>query len=85
MGPRSVAFAMLKLLNAGPPFYSIATAPILRHFDPIIEAVIIDYASEWAISASQVQVHEGLLMPATFIRRILKANEIDYRTEEKKC
>ncbi|CAI5746327.1 unnamed protein product [Peronospora destructor] len=39
-----VAFVMLK--------NKIATAPILRHFDPAKEAVIIVYASEWAISAS---------------------------------
>ena len=39
-----VDFAMLK--------NKMATAPILRHFDPSKEAVIIVYASEWAIPAS---------------------------------
>ena len=39
-----VAFAMLK--------NKMATATVLRHFDPSKEAVIIVYASEWAISAS---------------------------------
>ena len=67
-----VAFAMLK--------NKMATAPILRHFDPSKEAVIIVYASEWAISASLVQDHEGVLMPVTFTSRTLKANELDYST-----
>ena len=61
-----VAFAMIK--------NKIATAPTLRHFDPDKEAVIIVYASEWAISASLVQNHEGLLMAVTFTSRTLKAN-----------
>ena len=50
-----VAFAMLK--------NKIATAPILRHFDPDREPVVIIYASEWAISASLVQEYEGVYMP----------------------
>ena len=54
----------------------IATAPTLRHFDPTREAVIIVYASEWAISASLVQDYEGMLMPVTFTSRTLKANEL---------
>ena len=70
-----VAFAMLK--------NKMATAPILRHFDPLKEAVIIVYASEWAISASLVQDYEGLLMPVTFTSRTLKANELNYSTVEK--
>ena len=45
----------------------ISTAPILRHFDPTSEAVIIVYASEWAISSSL----EGLLMPVAFTIRNL--------------
>ncbi|CAI5701136.1 unnamed protein product [Peronospora effusa] len=48
-----VAFAMLK--------NKIATAPILRHFDPAREAVIIVYASDWAISASLVQNYDGYI------------------------
>ena len=36
-----VAFDMLK--------YNIASAPILRHFDPAKEAIIIVYARKWAI------------------------------------
>ena len=52
-----VAFSILK--------NKIATAPILRHFDPTREAVNIVYASEWANSASLVQDYEGLLIPLT--------------------
>ena len=70
-----VAFAMLK--------NKMATAPILRHFDPAKEAVIIVYASEWAISAALVQNHEGTLMPVTFTSRTLKASELNYSTVEK--
>ena len=70
-----VAFAMLK--------NKMATAPILRHFDPAKEAVIIVYASEWAISAALVQNHEGTLMPVTFTSQTLKANELNYSTVEK--
>ena len=70
-----VAFAMLK--------NKMATAPILRHFDPAKEAVIIVYASEWAISAALVQNHEGTLMPVTFTSRTLKANKLNYSTVEK--
>ena len=61
----------------------IATAPILRHFDPAKEAVIIVYASEWAISASLVQDHDGLLMPVMFTSRTFKSNELNYSTMEK--
>ena len=61
----------------------MATAPILRHFYPAKEAVIIVYASEWAISAALVQNHEGTLMPVTFTSRTLKANELNYSTVEK--
>ena len=72
-----VAFAMLKK--------KITTAPFLRHFDASKEAVIIVYASEWVISASVVQDHEGLLMPVMFTSRTLKANEMKYSTVERKC
>ncbi|CAI5707719.1 unnamed protein product [Peronospora farinosa] len=70
-----VAFAMLK--------NKIATASILRHFDPAREAVIIVYASDWAISASLVQNYDGLYMPVMFTSRTLKSNEVNYSTVEK--
>ncbi|CAI5705388.1 unnamed protein product [Peronospora effusa] len=70
-----VAFAMLK--------NKIATAPILRHFDPAREAVIIVYASDWAISASLLQNYDGMYMPVMFTSRTLKSNEVKYSTVEK--
>ena len=69
-----VAFAMLK--------HKMATAPILRHFEPLKEAVIIVYARKWAISASLMQDYEGLLMPVTFTSRTHKA-KMNYSTVEK--
>ena len=68
-----MAFAMLK--------NKIATAPILRNFNPIREAMIIVYASERAISASLVKYYEELLMPA-FTSITLKANELYYSSVE---
>ena len=70
-----VAFSMLK--------NKIATAPILRHFDPDREPVVIVYASDWAISASLVQEYDGVYMPVTFTSRTLKPNEINYGTVDK--
>ncbi|CAI5720121.1 unnamed protein product [Peronospora effusa] len=61
----------------------IATAPILRHFDPAREAIIIVYASDWAISASLVQNYDGLYMPVMFTSRTLKSSEVNYSTVEK--
>ena len=75
VAPCQVSFAMLK--------NKIATEPILRHLNPTKEAVIMVYASEWAISASLVQDYEGLLMPVTFTSRTLKANELNDIIEEK--
>ena len=71
-----MAFAMLK--------NKIATAPILRNFNPTREAMIIVYASEWAISESLVKYYEELLMPA-FTSITLKANELYYSSVEEKC
>ena len=62
----------------------IATTPILRHFDPDREPVVIVYASEWAISASLVQEYEGVYMPVTFTSRTLKPNEVNYGIVDKK-
>ena len=61
----------------------IATAPILRQFDPDREPVVIVYASDWAISASLVQEYDGVYMPVTFTSRTLKPNEINYGTLDK--
>ncbi|ETP27896.1 hypothetical protein F442_22818 [Phytophthora nicotianae P10297] len=69
------AFEMLK--------NKIATAPVLRHFDPDRVPVVVVYASDWAISAALVQEHDGTYMPVTFTSRSLKPNELNYGMVEK--
>ncbi|KAE8953896.1 hypothetical protein PR001_g32707, partial [Phytophthora rubi] len=44
----------------------IAATPILRHFDTEKRPVVIVYASEWAVSASLVQDHDGIYLPVMF-------------------
>ncbi|POM73482.1 Reverse transcriptase [Phytophthora palmivora] len=63
MDPAHRAFETLKS--------KIASTPILRHFDAGREAVVIVYASDWAISAALVQ------------DRTLKSNELNYSPVEK--
>ncbi|OWZ05728.1 reverse transcriptase [Phytophthora megakarya] len=61
----------------------IATTPILRHFDETRTPVVIVYVSEWAISASLTQEHDGIYHPVAFASRTLKANELNYNVTEK--
>ncbi|KAE9306181.1 hypothetical protein PR003_g21303 [Phytophthora rubi] len=61
----------------------IATTPILRHFDTEKRPVVIVYASEWAVSASQVQDHDGINLPVMFTSRTLKQNELNYGIAER--
>ncbi|POM57742.1 Reverse transcriptase, partial [Phytophthora palmivora] len=56
----------------------IASTPILRHFDTDREAVVIVYASDWAISAALVQEYDQIYYPITFVSRMLKSNELNY-------
>ncbi|KAI9984170.1 hypothetical protein PInf_005463 [Phytophthora infestans] len=51
----------------------IADAPMLRHFGPDRPPVIVVYTSDWAISATLMQEHDGTL----------KSNELTYETVEK--
>ncbi|ETP45313.1 hypothetical protein F442_08263 [Phytophthora nicotianae P10297] len=69
------AFEMLK--------NKIATAPVLRHFDPDRVPVVVVYASDWAISAALMQEHDGTYMPVPFTSRTLKPNELNYGIVEK--
>ncbi|POM67491.1 LOW QUALITY PROTEIN: Reverse transcriptase, partial [Phytophthora palmivora] len=57
--------------------------PILRHFDTDREAVVIVYASDWAISAALVQEYDQIYYPITFASRTLKSNELNYSPVEK--
>ncbi|ETO99780.1 hypothetical protein F441_22797 [Phytophthora nicotianae CJ01A1] len=61
----------------------IATAPVLRHFDPDRVPFVVVYASDWAISAALVQEHDGTCMPVIFTSRMLKPNELSYGMVEK--
>uniref|UniRef100_A0AAV1USA0 Reverse transcriptase/retrotransposon-derived protein RNase H-like domain-containing protein n=1 Tax=Peronospora matthiolae TaxID=2874970 RepID=A0AAV1USA0_9STRA len=70
-----VAFTMLKA--------KIATAPMLKHFDPDRSPVIVVYASKWAVSAALIQEYDGVYHPVTFTSRTLKPNELNYGTVEK--
>ncbi|POM77204.1 Reverse transcriptase [Phytophthora palmivora] len=61
----------------------IASTPILRHFDADRGAVVIVYASDWAISAALVQEYDQIYYPITFVGRTLKSNELNYSPVEK--
>ncbi|OWZ17066.1 reverse transcriptase [Phytophthora megakarya] len=61
----------------------VATTPILRHFDETRTPEIIVYASDWAISASLTQEHDGTYHPAAFTSRTLETNELNYNMTEK--
>ncbi|OWY97810.1 reverse transcriptase, partial [Phytophthora megakarya] len=61
----------------------IATTPVLRHFDETRTPVVIVYASDWAISASLTQEHDGIYHPVAFASRTLKTNELNYNVTEK--
>ncbi|POM57989.1 Reverse transcriptase, partial [Phytophthora palmivora] len=47
------------------------------------EAVVIVYASDWAISAALVQEYDQIYYPITFVSRTLKSNELNYSPVEK--
>ncbi|OWZ09483.1 reverse transcriptase [Phytophthora megakarya] len=61
----------------------IATTPILRHFDETRTPVVIVYASDWALSASLTQEHDGIYHPVAFASRTLKANELNCNVTKK--
>ncbi|OWZ20245.1 reverse transcriptase [Phytophthora megakarya] len=60
----------------------IATTPILRLFDETRTLVVIVFASDWAISASLTQEHDGIYHPVAFASRTLKPNELNYNVTE---
>ncbi|OWZ11303.1 reverse transcriptase [Phytophthora megakarya] len=60
-----------------------ATTRVLRHFDETRTPVVIVYASDWAISASLTQEHDGIYHPVAFASRTLKTNELNYNVTEK--
>ncbi|DAZ96720.1 TPA: hypothetical protein N0F65_011757 [Lagenidium giganteum] len=58
-----VAFKVLK--------DQMVAAPVLRHFLPDSEPVIITYACDWAVASTLVQDYEGIYMPVRFCSRVL--------------
>ncbi|GMF51285.1 unnamed protein product [Phytophthora fragariaefolia] len=61
----------------------LAETPMLKHFDPHREPIVIVYASEWAVVAVLAQVHDGVCMPVKFTSRMLRPNELNYSMAEK--
>ncbi|OWZ08023.1 LOW QUALITY PROTEIN: hypothetical protein PHMEG_00019499 [Phytophthora megakarya] len=61
----------------------IAKTPILRHFDPDRRAVVVVYASDWAISGALMQEYDQVYYPVMFASRTLKSNELNYGIAEK--
>ncbi|OWY96091.1 LOW QUALITY PROTEIN: reverse transcriptase [Phytophthora megakarya] len=61
----------------------IAKTPILRHFDPDQQAVVVVYASDWAISGALMQEYDQVYYPVMFASRTLKSNELNYGITEK--
>ncbi|OWZ09555.1 reverse transcriptase [Phytophthora megakarya] len=61
----------------------IAKTPILREFDPDRQAVVVVYASDWAISGALMQEYDQVYYPVMFAIRTLKSNELNYGIAEK--
>ncbi|GMG14712.1 unnamed protein product [Phytophthora fragariaefolia] len=61
----------------------LAETPMLKHFDPQREPILIVYASGWAVAAVLAQVHDDVCMPVKFTSRTLKPNELNYSMVEK--
>ncbi|OWZ10119.1 reverse transcriptase [Phytophthora megakarya] len=61
----------------------IATTPILCHFDTDRQAVVVVYASDWAISGAVMQEYDQIYYPVMFPSRTLKSDELNYGIVEK--
>ncbi|KAE9014155.1 hypothetical protein PR001_g15213 [Phytophthora rubi] len=61
----------------------VASTPILRHFQPKLQPVVVVYANDWAISAALMQEHDAVFHPVMFASRTLKSNELNYGIVEK--
>ncbi|OWZ11733.1 reverse transcriptase [Phytophthora megakarya] len=60
----------------------IAKTPILRHFDPDRQAVVVVYVSDWTISGALMQEYDQIYYPVIFASRTLKSNELNYGIAE---
>ncbi|KAE9108531.1 hypothetical protein PF010_g11867 [Phytophthora fragariae] len=61
----------------------VASTPILRHFRPELQPVVVVYANDWAISAALMQEHDDMFHPVMFASRTSKSNELNYGIVEK--
>ncbi|KAE8985822.1 hypothetical protein PR002_g22523 [Phytophthora rubi] len=79
--------ADLRWIRAHKPFAKlkekVAATPILRHFQPELQPVVVVYANDWAISAALMQEHDAVFHPVMFASRTLKSNELNYGIVEK--
>ncbi|KAE9342017.1 hypothetical protein PF008_g10352 [Phytophthora fragariae] len=86
-GARDPADADLRWIRAHKSFAKlkekVASTPILRHFQPELQPVVVVYANEWAISAALMQEHDAAFHPVMFASRTLKSNELNYGIVEK--
>ncbi|KAE9299541.1 hypothetical protein PR003_g22966 [Phytophthora rubi] len=86
-GARDPADAGLRWIRAHKSFVKlkekVASTPILHHFRPELQPVVVVYANEWAISAALMQEHDAVFHPVMFASRTLKSNELNYGIVEK--
>ncbi|KAE9041405.1 hypothetical protein PR003_g4771 [Phytophthora rubi] len=86
-GARDPADADLRWIRAHKSFTKlkekVASTPILRHFQPELQPVVVVYANVWAISAALMQEHGAVFHPVMFASRTLKSNELNYGIVEK--
>ncbi|KAE9295696.1 hypothetical protein PF008_g24196 [Phytophthora fragariae] len=86
-GARDPADADLRWIRAHKSFAKlkekVSPTPILRHFQPELQPVVVVYANDWAISAALMQEHDTVFHPVMFASRTLKSNELNYGIVEK--
>jgi hypothetical protein len=62
---------------------AFTTAPILRHFDPLLPTIVETDASDFAIGAILSQLEDGKLQPVAFHSRKMDKCEINYEIHDK--
>ncbi|KAE8982300.1 hypothetical protein PR001_g23772 [Phytophthora rubi] len=86
-GARGPAEADLHWIRAHKSFTKlkekVASAPILRHFQPELPPVVVVYANDWAISAALMQEHDAVFHPVMVASRTMNSNELNYGIVEK--
>ncbi|OWZ13790.1 reverse transcriptase [Phytophthora megakarya] len=61
----------------------ITTTPILRHYEPDQQAIVLVYGSDWAISGALMQKYDQIYYPVMCASRTLKSNALIYGIAEK--